>query len=91
MNVIVAYGDYISSFFALGFLLMNMIIAIGLPIYFWKHRGNFEAKEPQEYLGEYIEILRNNNLGSIIYHSLFILRRLFFTMIVFACEGMLFL
>jgi len=44
MNVIVAYGDYVSSFFALGFLLMNLIIAIGLPIYFWKHRENLEAK-----------------------------------------------
>lgn len=91
MNVIVANGDYASIVLAGGFFLTNVFLAIALPIYFWRHRANYDAKQPVEYLGEYVEVLRNNSLGSVFHHSFFIWRRLFFTLLVFACEGKLFL
>jgi hypothetical protein len=50
MKIFVANGDYASEVLAIVFLLINVMLAVVVPIYLWKHKSNYDAKEPLEFI-----------------------------------------
>jgi hypothetical protein len=82
-------GDFFSVVLALIFLVVNISLVFVLPmilLVLWKRKD--EAKL-EEYFSAIAENLRRSKLLSTMYHSSFVLRRLIFTLTIFALEGYL--
>eukprot|EP00347_Sterkiella_histriomuscorum_P013197 403365639 len=80
------FGEVVSLMFSIFFMIILLLLAFGLPFYLNNNYQDLEATQFVEKYEDIVCVLNIQRKSCILYHSIFIIRRILYILIVFGLQ-----